>query len=83
MMIFYYLHYFVLGMLVYHIMEAKPFLYVIGKSDTDPVKNMLIVRRTPVSYTHLAVFWHAGIKSFCQVKKIPHCVITVSYTHLS
>lgn len=57
MMIFYYLHYFVLGMLVYHIMEAKPFLYVIGKSDTDPVKNVLIVRRTLFFAGLMAAVW--------------------------
>lgn len=46
MMIFYYLHYFVLGMLVYHIMEAKPLPSAIGKAGTEPEEGGLLVKKT-------------------------------------
>lgn len=46
MMIFYYLHYFLLGMLVCQVMEAKPLLSVIGKEQKNPDQSGLTLKKT-------------------------------------
>lgn len=66
MMIFYYLHYFVLGMLVYQIMEAKPYPHMIGKVQKETGQAGLTGKRTLFFAGLTAVIW-LGI-SVCRTK---------------
>ena len=63
MMIFYYLHYFVLGMLVYQIVEAKPLPHMIGQVKKEEKQRGLTCKKT-LFFAVLMAFVQLGLILF-------------------